>query len=279
MGTGAPITGSAGTSIAAQFSRVAAGTTVLAGDVNQGLTSCVDDLATIKSGAHHFAGVKTFDDPVTFDDTVTKKEGTTILAAGSGAQINGVWSAGGAWTFATGATFSSGATCAIASGGTFSAASGSTCTLAGTVSAMSTSKVSLLGRVVPRSARVGVADDNKTIGVAAGSGIDYSGKRFLLAAVPGSPRTITLAHANATPEAEETMEVLWRSGTVGAGTQYTFQREDATVVATFVGPTDATYINVWAEFEYSGGVWKLGASSGSSYDDTADYGVIPGAGA
>jgi hypothetical protein len=64
----------------------------------------------------------------------------------------------------------------------------------------------------------------------------------------------------------------------GAGTQFTFQREDATIVATLDGPATATKVNMWVEFEYSGGVWKLGASSGALWDGAA-YGVIPGTGA
>jgi len=122
------------------------------------------------------------------------------------------------------------------------------------------------------------------------------GDRFNLPAGPASRRVITLDHTGTAPLSGETMTFFWNPGGAGApGTQYTFKREDATTIATFVGAQVADTGAVYAEFEYaliSTGpdvfAWKLGTHSGTpneyipptpgpeSWDS---YGVIPGASA
>lgn len=150
----------------------------------------------------------------------------------------------------------------------------STSQFSATVTATSASTVLLLGRKSLRRARVTVTDASQTINVT-------QGDRFELPANNAAPRTITLkSTAPAIPNTSECVEFLWTPGVAGgAGTQYTFQREDTTVVATFVGSAIANTGAVWAEFEFAGGVWRLGHSSGTPYDGTGSYGVVAGAGA
>lgn len=141
------------------------------------------------------------------------------------------------------------------------------------------------GRTSRTVARVAVADATpKVLGLAAGGGIDYAGKRFVLPGNPtGGPNVLTLNHSVVSPDEGETLEVVWiTTGAFGGGTQYSIRREDATVIATLEGSAAAevTAMNVWAEFEYVSGVWRLGASSGCAVDSAvALYGVVPGAGA
>lgn len=148
----------------------------------------------------------------------------------------------------------------------------------------SDSLMSVLGRNVPRGARVAVPDASgiKTLGVAAGAGVDYAGKRFVLAAVPSANRTFKLKSAGVVPFEGETMEALWYSGTPPTGTPYTFEREDGTVVASFVSTADTLFplMHMVAEFEFVGGAWRLGMNTGRALD-TAPlvFGVVPGVGA
>lgn len=133
-------------------------------------------------------------------------------------------------------------------------------------------KTTLTGRRV-RSARVPLADANATVKVT-------DGHRFALPD-PAAPRTITLSATAPVPDESETYEFVCPVLT-GGGVQYTFQRADTTVVATFVGPTVSGQPPMYyAEFEFVSGVWRLGANSGVAYDGgaPADYGVVPGAGA
>ena len=88
-------TGVAGSSIVASCSVPSAGDLV----TGAGLKTCIDpindDLKTIASGTHHFAGTKTFDDPCTAANTWTFSVGLhvgathNIVGDGSGANISG----------------------------------------------------------------------------------------------------------------------------------------------------------------------------------------------
>lgn len=156
------------------------------------------------------------------------------------------------------ATLNGGAT--IPTGVTLTAASGST--------------TKILGRKEVLRPRVVLTDADHTIDVT-------QGDRFVVPSTPAAPRTITLKSTTpAVPFDNETMTVMVVDLLNGSGASYSFIREDATLVATFVttsaGPTS---LPLWAEFEFVAGVWRLGLSSGSAYDGVTDYGVIPQTGA
>ena len=131
-------------------------------------------------------------------------------------------------------------------------------------------RVSFNGRKRIRRVRVTLADASQTVRVS-------QGDRFHLPD-PAALRTITLDHTLDTPENGEVLEFV-APAISGGGEQYRFQREDATVVASFYGATTATENPCYhAEFERVGGVWRLGANSGIAWDG-ANYGVVPGVGA
>ncbi len=144
-------------------------------------------------------------------------------------------------------------------------------------------KTSITGRSVPRSARVPVADAaSKRIGVAAGTSIDYAGKRIALPAIPSTnPNVIIVDHTNAVPTEGETIEVLWTKASGGTnGLLFELRREDASVIASFSGSVDVASITACAELEFVSGVWRLGANSGLGFDSfDAAFGVVPGASA
>jgi hypothetical protein len=140
------------------------------------------------------------------------------------------------------------------------------------------------GRKQVARARVILADSNHTITC-------DQGDRFELPASNAAPRTITLSTGGAfTIASGEMLTFFWNPGGAGGGgAQYTFVRQDLTVVATFVGAQLADTGAVFAEFEYLTGTgFKLGKHSGTineyvppvpgpeSWDS---YGVVPGAGA
>jgi hypothetical protein len=134
----------------------------------------------------------------------------------------------------------------------------------------------LTGRKALRRARVLLADASQAVNVSQGDTFDLS-------SAPVAARVITLTSTGANaPSAGESLEFICNSVPV-AGDRYTFQREDLTVVATFTGPPTITALNSCnARFDFTGGVWRLGANSGNSWDPDgagADYGVLPGAGA
>ncbi len=138
-------------------------------------------------------------------------------------------------------------------------------------------------RAVLRSPRVAVPDGGATkrLGVIAFAGTDYVGKAFQLDLSPGAtPRIRTLADAG--PLAEEEIDIFWGEGAtaLATGNKYEIQRQDSTVICSFiVTAIGSNALTMWARFEYSGGVWRLGASTGQWYDGAANVGVIPGAGA
>ena len=137
------------------------------------------------------------------------------------------------------------------------------------------------GRFSRGVARVVVADGNKTLGVVAGAGIDYSGRRFELDATPGAVRTITIDKVTAVPTATEVIE-CFIPGAVPTGQQYIFKRNDGTSICEFWG-NDESDGGMWAEFVYEGSVWRLGRNSGCysspDYTGTHGIGVLPKAGA
>ncbi|HMY18081.1 MAG TPA: hypothetical protein PKA58_17275 [Polyangium sp.] len=149
----------------------------------------------------------------------------------------------------------------------------------GTVGFSTLGQVWLAGRKRFYRARVTLSDASQDVTV-------DQGDRFVCPAANAAPRTITLKSTGTVPDAGETLTFFWNPGTGGGtGTQYTFQREGGTVVATFVGAQVADTGAVFAEFEYTSGGWKLGQHSGtpneytSGPDTWTSYGVIPGAGA
>lgn len=225
---------------------------------------------------------------VTFEDTAQLRMQETSTIAFSGTSTC-TYATGTSCTFNTGSTLalagsaamtvSGTATCTFATGTTLTCNSGSTVSVAGAFTATSTSMVTLAGRRVLRRARVTVTDASQSINVG-------QGDLFKLPANNAAPRTITLSHTGTVPTAGETLTFLWTpAGAGGGGTQYTFQREDTTVVATFVGAQVADTGAVSAEFEFVGGVWRLSINSGTPNEYTTgpeawtSYGVVPGAGA
>ncbi len=134
-----------------------------------------------------------------------------------------------------------------------------------------TGKETVSGRRV-RGASVALSNADHTVLVT-------DGNRFRLAN-PGPSRVITLKSTGTVPTANETIEFLWRGFGASVSNTWSFQREDATVIATFTASASADNTPMWAEFEFDGGVWRLGATSGSAYDDVpARFGVEGGAGA
>lgn len=239
-----------------------------------------------------FTGAVVFDGGATIPsgDTLTVASGATVTSAsGSTANLNGTTSIGGAATVASGGSIivASGATATAASGsttnlngttsigGAATVASGGSVTVAsgGTFTANSGSITDLAGRRRLNRARVTLTDTSQTVNVG-------QGDRFLLPATPGAPRTITLASTGTIPAERETLTFIWHPGSSGGplALAYTFRREDNTTIATFVyGPSYTG--TAFAEFEFTGGVWRLSLSSGSRSEGTDNYGVLPGAGA
>lgn len=155
-------------------------------------------------------------------------------------------------------------------------------TISGVVTFAASGRAKLDGRKQLVRARVALSDASQDVDVS-------QGDRFTLNASPAAPRTITLKSTGVVPQVGEALAFFWNPGATGVtGTKYTFQREDTTVVATFVGAGVANTGAVFAEFEYTSGGWRLGPHSGTpneyvppapgpeSWDQ---YGVIPGAGA
>jgi hypothetical protein len=225
--------------------------------------------ATFTAGVT-MSGALTFSNTVQFNGAVTVNAATTFTSNGDVTLQSGC-----AVTGASGSslTMQSGATTTLASTNTFSG----TTTISGTTTLSGTTtisgSVSLTNRRVIRRARVTATDADQSVNVG-------QGDRFELPAINAAPRIITLTSTGTVPNEGECLEFIWSpAGAGGGGTQYTFQREDTTVVATFVGSTAADTGTVCAEFEFTGGVWRLGYSSGTPYDGVDSYGVVPGTGA
>lgn len=130
------------------------------------------------------------------------------------------------------------------------------------------------GRFIPLRPRIDQSAADHTINVT-------QGHRFRLADT-ASTKVITLDHTIAPPEEGETLDFLAPSLTGSGLTNWSFRRSGGVIVAEFVTPSVASSGGAfWAQFEWTGSVWRLGANSGAAYDGgTPDvYGVIPGAGA
>ncbi len=231
------------------------------------------------SSAATFSAASTFSSTVALNGAVTLNAALTCTTNGditlqSGCAVTG--QSGSSLTMENGSTLTAqaGSTTTLAGTNTLSGTTtiSGTTTLSGATTGIS-GTVSLTGRRILRRARVTVTDASQSINVS-------QGDRFEVPANNAAPRVITLTSTGTVPSAGECLEFIWNpAGAGGAGTQYTFQREDATVVATFDGSAVADTGTVCAEFEFAGGVWRLGYSSGTPYDGVASYGVIPGAGA
>jgi hypothetical protein len=131
-----------------------------------------------------------------------------------------------------------------------------------------------LGRARRRPRVIIATDSNHTIDTT-------QGDCFELNFTPASTRTITLRTSTfPTPEANELIEIVSGSG-IFAGTMFSIQREDATVICTFRSVATVGAL-IAAQFEFNAGVWRLGLNSGRTWDAGAGaniVGVVPGAGA
>jgi hypothetical protein len=134
-----------------------------------------------------------------------------------------------------------------------------------------------------KRARVSLTDADHTVAHTAGSGVTDVGTRFVLANAATVTRTVTLKSTTVVPDANEIYEFIFPASTAGISwTSWTFEREDATTIASFVPfniPAGGRMV-LWAEFEFTGGVWRLAGNSGMWTDiaGPTDYGVVPGAG-
>lgn len=238
--------------------------------------------ATFTAGVT-MSGALTFSNTVQFNGAVTVNAATTFTSNGdvtwqSGCAVTG--ESGSSLTMAIGSTTTIAGTSTLSGTTTLSGAtttiSGTTTvsgvtTLSGTTTTISGTTI-LTGRRRLRRPRIIATDVDQAVNVGQGDLVE-------LPALNAAPRAITLTSTGVVPAEGECLEFIWNPGTAGGGgTQYTFAREDATVVATFVGATAGDTGTVCSEFEFTGGVWRLGHSSGTSYDG-ASYGVVPGAGA
>lgn len=237
---------------------------------------------TVSIPASFFVGV-TCNNTLTMNGAVTLNGAMTCTSNGditlqSGCTVTG--------QSGSSITMASGASVVIQGGATLNCQASSTTTLAGTNTLSGTTTiggaVSITGRRQLHRARVTLSDANQSVNVG-------QGDRFLLPANNAAPRNIELTSTGTVPNEGETLEFYWHpAGAGGAGTQYSFKREDATVVATLVGSSIADTGTVFVEFEFVGGVWRLGRSSGTpcAYippvpgpEAWESYGVVPGAGA
>ena len=116
------------------------------------------------------------------------------------------------------------------------------------------------------SARVPLSDADHTIKVS-------DGHRFEVSSAPALIRTITLSDTAPVPSENETIEVVM-PGPAATGQQYLIKRVGGVTVAEFWGNA-AGDAGAWAQFEFVGGVWRLGANSGGG----SAGGVLSGAGA
>ena len=116
------------------------------------------------------------------------------------------------------------------------------------------------------SARVLLSDDDHTIKVS-------DGHRFEVSSAPALIRTITLSDTAPVPSENETIEVVM-PGPAATGQQYLIKRVGGVTVAEFWGNA-AGDAGAWAQFEFVGGAWRLGANCGGG----SAGGVLSGAGA
>lgn len=99
------------------------------------------------------------------------------------------------------------------------------------------------------------------------------GNRFEVVNAPANVQVIKLSDTSPTPQANETIEILV-PGPMSTGKFYEIRRADGTLIAEYYGNT-AGDAGAWAEFEFVGGVWRLGANGGGG----SAGGVLAGPGA
>jgi hypothetical protein len=161
----------------------------------------------------------------------------------------------------------------LPNGGTIQLQSGSAVDAATGVQiqALAGSRMIIAGRRI-RGARTVLTDLDHTIAHTT-SGAIIGGTRFEVSSTPALVRTITIDKNTVVPLPHETIDVLM-PGPTATGQAYKFKRNDGTTIAEFWGNA-AGDAGAWAEFEYDGGVWRLGANSGGG----SAGGVLSGPGA
>lgn len=249
------ITGVAGSGISAVCAVSNNGVQIANGESAATAQSICNDLATIATGTHHFGGNKTFDNDVIVAGSVGIN---TNLAVAGDETVKG--------------TLTSPAVGSDPAG-----------------------KAKFLGRVAPRGARQSIATagvhTGRRLGVAVGTSITHAGPNFELSGEPDAATVVVLDHTHAVPFDGEVVRVSYFVNAASitftpATPVFKFTREDNTVIAAFCQSADthfsAPQIMV-ADFEFSGGVWRLGMNSGRSNDQANtnaqscnEVGVIPG---
>lgn len=161
----------------------------------------------------------------------------------------------------------------LPSGGTAQLQPGSAVDAASTVQVqmLAGSRMIIAGRRI-RGSRTLLSDANHTIAHTT-SGAIIGGSRFEVSSTPALVRTIIIDKNTVAPAPNETIDVLM-PGPAATGQAYIFKRNDGTTIAEFWGNA-AGDAGAWAEFEYDGGVWRLGANSGGG----SAGGVLSGPGA
>lgn len=136
------------------------------------------------------------------------------------------------------------------------------------LTAASGSTTKLLGRKGILRPRVVLSDADHTIDVT-------QGDRFEMPVAPAAQRLITLASTTPViPSVGETMAIVVNFNGGNSTNRYVLLREDTSTVASLIA-RGAAATAVYAEVEWDGTKWRLGQSSGTSYDGTIDYGVVP----
>lgn len=200
-------------------------------------------------------------------DTITiAPDAALVLSASSGHPSAAIWQGFSTATFESGATlefqsgaiagWDGGASAVFASGASLTSQAGSTCMVAGRRAR---------GARVVLTAVVG-SPYTQTISL-------VSGNRFELPNAPANTQVIKIASTSPTPDANETIELLL-PGPCATGKIYEIRRADGTLIAEFWGNA-AGDAGAWAEFEFAGGVWRLGANGGGG----SAGGVLSGIGA
>ncbi len=130
-----------------------------------------------------------------------------------------------------------------------------------------TDVVKMNGRTVRRRARVQYPDGGGTIKVT-------DGDVFELVPAPAAPTVITLSMTSPVPAEGETMRFVC-PGLTNVNS-YQFQRTGPVVIASLYGTALGNTCPT-VEFEFTGGVWRMGMNSG--WNQTETQGVLAGAGA
>lgn len=161
----------------------------------------------------------------------------------------------------------------LPSGGTAQLQSGSAVDAASNVQVqmLAGSRMIIAGRRAD-GARTVLSDANHTIAHTT-SGAIIGGSRFEVSSAPALVRTITIDTVTISWLPNEWIDVLM-PGPTATGKAYIFKRNDGTTIAEFWGNA-AGDAGAWAQFQYDGGVIRLGANSGGG----SAGGVLSGPGA